>query len=409
MHVSFLDREEMKAIDDLKAYYGGPARIAETIAEKRKYETRKAIIGEKGFGRYGEEAEEFAAAFPKVEDYIEQNNIEFTKPGIVTTQVSGWQGCPVTHNGMKRVAEKGDVLLPREMISVMALTDDYVYNGDLITTLFMCENVMKAKFCVASLVGTPLPAGRFDTIYGATGMKMDTIDNGDGLRQLQLKNQGTAFGNLAGVEVANNDHLVYLDSITRTALETGADFFLNPSWSTIVAACYWGRDIPNVRFKISMLLATQNTMQLRMLINIMKEYRRDDGTTPIYEINLGNAMNADTFMKSRDVLGENGLSQISTAAHIRINPDLGVEGFNWFDSAVKVLDRGYDMTIKYESDGECRPYDTMEAYFISKEEREEKAGLIGDVIYHKTLRCDLDAKAFMKMGHDAIFAGVSHR
>jgi hypothetical protein len=310
---------------------------------------------------------------------------------------------------MKRLAEDGDTLVPKEMISVMPLTDDYVYNGDLISMLFMCENVMKTdKFCVTSLVGTPLSTKRFDTIYEATKVMIETVDIGDGLRKLQLKNQGTAFGNLAGVEVANDDHLVYLDSITRTGLETGANFFLNPSWSTIIAACYYGRDILNVTFKISMLLAVQNTMQLRMLVNIIKEYIRDDGTTPIYEINLGNGMNPEKFMKCRDILDENGLSQISLAAHIRINPDLGIEDFNWYDNAVMVLDRGYNMTIKYESDGEKRPYDTMEAYFISKEEREEKAETIGGVIYHKTVRCDKDAKSLMRLGHDATFAGISY-
>ena len=57
---------------------------------------------------------------------------------------------------------------------------------------------------------------------------------------------GTAFGNLGGVEVANDNHLVYLDGVTRAAMETGGDFFLNPVWSTIIAACYYGRDIPNL-------------------------------------------------------------------------------------------------------------------------------------------------------------------
>jgi hypothetical protein len=40
-----------------------------------------------------------------------------------------------------------------------------------------------------------------------------------------------------------------------------------------------------------------------------------------------------------------------------------MEGFNWTESAFKVLDAGTDVTIKYESDGTARPYDTMEAYF----------------------------------------------
>ena len=68
-----------------------------------------------------------------------------------------------------------------------------------------------------------------------------------------------------------------------------------------------------------------------------------------------------------------------------------------------MLDEGRDLTIKYESDGEQRPYDTMEAYFLSDTERNEKAPLIGDVIYHKCVRCDKDAKQIMQRGHKARF------
>jgi hypothetical protein len=51
----------------------------------------------------------------------------------------------------------------------------------------------------------------------------------------------------------------------------------------------------------------------------------------------------------------------------------------------------------------------MEAYFFSDEERNEKAELIGDVIYHKCIRCDKDAKDIMKRGHKAQFAKISYR
>jgi len=67
------------------------------------------------------------------------------------------------------------------------------------------------------------------------------------------------------------------------------------------------------------------------------------------------------------------------------------------------------LTIKYESDGTSRPYDTMEAYFFSDEERDAKAELIGDVIYHKCIRCDTDAKEIMRRGHNALFAKASYK
>ena len=224
-----------------------------------------------------------------------------------------------------------------------------------------------------------------------------------------IRNTALAVFQASQVEVADCNHLMYLDAILRASQETGASFFLNPSWSTIVAACYFARVLPEISFKISMLLSTQNTVQFRMLMNIVKAYLRDDGTTPIYEVNIGNGASPETFMQCAEDLKASGLPDICLTAHLRINPDLGMEGFDWTENAHKVLDSGYNLTIKYESDGTARPYDTMEAYFLSDEERDAKANLIGDVIYHKCIRCDQDAREIMRRGHPTRFAKISSR
>jgi hypothetical protein len=410
MHFKLLSDRDIKAMDALLESYGGPKEISEKIGIMMGYEARKKAAGEKGYGETLEKAESYAENFAKVEDYIEEKSIQFNKEGVCITQVSGFQGSPVTLHCMKRVAENGEILFPTEMISVVALTENYVYSGDLLSTLAMAENILQAsKFCTTNLVSTPLPEERFVRLEKVTGEKFERRDLGNGISQLIMKNMGTAFGNLGGVEVGNNNHLVYLDGITRAALETGANFFLNPSWSTITAACYYAREIPNLSFKISMLLSTQNAIQLRMLMNIFKEYLRDDGTCPIYEVNIGNAATSETFIQCSNELKASGLPRIYLAAHLRINPDLGMEDFNWTESAFKVLDAGTDITIKYESDGEARPYDTMEAYFLSDDDRNAKSDLIGDVIYHKCVRCDKDAKEIMQRGHKTRFAGISTR
>lgn len=409
MHLKLLTDRDLKAIDALIDSYGGAKGINRKIESMRDYKLRKEKAAEKGFGEMLEKVEEYVESFPKVEDFVEKNNITMTKKGICTAQVSGFQGALPTFDCLRRLAENGDVLFPTEMISVVGLTENYVYGGDLLVTLAMAENILGAsKFCTTNLLGTPLPEERFKRIEKVTGEEFERADVGSGLSQIILKNMGTAFGNLGGVEVGNNNHLVYLDGITRAAAETGASFFLNPSWSTIVAACYYAREISNLTFKISMLLSTQNTIQLRMLLNIFKEYLRDDGTTPIYEINIGNAVTAETFIQCSEEVEAAGLD-ISLAAHLRINPDLGMADFNWTENAFQVLEAGRNLTIKYESDGESRSYDTMEAYFLSDEERNEKASLIGDVIYHKCIRCDKDAKEIMNRGHEVQFAKVSYK
>jgi hypothetical protein len=293
---------------------------------------------------------------------------------------------------------------------VVALTETYVYSGDLMATLTMAENIMGAsKFCSTNLIGIPMPAARFAQLEAVTGKTFETRDLGDGMAQIILKNMGTAFGNLGGVEVANDNHLVYLDGITRAALETGNDFFLNPSWSTIVAACYFGRDILNLQFKVSMLLSTQNLMQFRLLLNIMSEYLRDDATTPIYEVNIGNGVSPENFIRCAEELDRSGIKGMSLAAHLRINPDLGMPDFDWTDNAFKVLESGTNLTFKYESDGTARELDTMAAYFMPEDERAAVADKIGDVIYYKSLRASNDGRAMMRRGIPTRFGAASYR
>jgi len=314
---------------------------------------------------------------------------------------------------MKRIVESAfsdqPCFVPSEFISVVALTDNYIYNGDLMATLAMSENIMQAsKFCSTNLIGIPMPEKGFIELEKITGRTFERADAGNDHSNLILKNQGTFFGNFGGIEVANDNHLVYLDGVTRTALANGADFFLNPSWSTIIAACYYGRDIPNLHFKISMLLSTQNLMQFRMLLNIMKEYLRDDMTSPLYEINIGNGATAETFIQCAKELKESGIKGVSLAAHIYINPDLGMADFNWTDNMFKVLESGTDMTYKYESDGTARELDTMAAYFLSEEDRDLNAEKIGDVIYYKSLQATRDGISMMKKGIKPIFGGSSY-
>jgi len=410
MHFDLLSDRDMKAIDALVDAYGGGAAVDDKITTLREYENRKKIAEDKGYGKMLESAEGYAKELAKVEDFVAAEKLEVTKPGICTTQVSGFQGAGVTHECMRLMAEDKKTLVPTEFISVVPMTEHYVYGGDLLATLAMSENIMGAsKFCSTNLIGIPLPEERFARIEKVTGEKFDRRDLGDGNSQLILKNMGTAFGNLGGVEVADCNHLVYLDGLLRFGLETGANFFLNPSWSTIVAACYFGRAVKSIQFKISMLLSTQNAVQFRMLMNIIKSFLREDGTTPIYEINIGNGASPETFVQCAEELKASGLPNLGLTAHLRINPDLGMADFDWTENAYKVLDTGTDMTIKYESDGTSRPYDTMEAYFFSDAERDEKAKLIGDVIYHKCVRCDLDAKEIMRRGHAARFAKISYK
>jgi len=404
MHFKLLSKDDLKAMDALKAYHGGATEIMKTLNHMRDYQARKKVLAEKGFGNMIEQAEQLVKKFGKVSDFEKSANISYhNKFGVATAQVSGFQGAKATFRCMQRMVESAatdvPVLVPAELISVMALTDDYVYNGDLLATLTMAENIMQAsKFCNTNLIGIPQPEKRFQELEKVTGKKFLRVPGDNETSKLKLMNQGTFFGNFGGIEVSNDNHLIYLDGITRCAKTTGGNFYLNPSWSSIIAICYYGRDLTDLHIKISMLLSTQNLMQFRLLLNIIKEYLRDDSTSPIYEVNIGNAVTPENFIKCSNELNESGIKGVSLAAHIFINPDLGAADYNWFDNAVKVLESGTNMTFKYESDGTAREMDTMEAYFISMEELDQKSNIIGDVMYYKCLRCTRDAREFMKRG-----------
>jgi hypothetical protein len=414
MKFDLLCDDDLRTMDALKKYHGGAEKIDRTVKEMRDFDTRKKILSEKGYGEMIADAQELVKKFHKVGDFEKDNQISYNdKFGVATSQVSGFQGAEVTHHCMKMIAEAAEngqtVYVPSEMISVMALTDDYVYNGNLMAKLTMAENIMQvSKICNTNLIDTPQPESRFDELQEVTGKTFETRSLDDGLSQIILKNMGTAFGNLGGVEVGNDNHLIYLDGITRAAMATGSDFFLNPSWSTIIAACYYGRDILNMRFKISMLLATQNLMQFRMLLNIFNEYIRDDMTSPVHEINIGNAISAENFIKCSEELDVSGIKDISLTAHMRINSDLGMANFNWTDNAFKVLQNGTNLTFKYESDGTKRKLDTMEAYFMSEEERQANAKKIGEVIFHKCRRATMDGQEMIKKGIKAVFGASSY-
>jgi len=223
MKYALLSPTDLEAIDALKTSYGGAETIGKTIREQRELSTRKRVLTQKGYGEMIANAERLVQKFAKIDDFEHEINPTYRDDfGVATAQVSGFQGAKVTHRAMQRMAESAATSepcwAPSEFISVVALTERYVYSGDLMATLTMTENIMGAsKFCSTNLIGTPLPPHRFQTLEEVTGKTFETADLGDGTAQIVLKNMGTPFGNLGGVEVANDNHLVYLDGPPATS------------------------------------------------------------------------------------------------------------------------------------------------------------------------------------------------
>jgi hypothetical protein len=190
MHFKLLSPKDLKAMEALRDSYGGGKEIARKIESLRNYEARKKIAAEKGWGKMLEKAEGYVKRFAKLEDFIEKNGIRLTKKGVCTAQVSGFQGARPTIDCIRRVSENGGVLFPTEMISVVPMTESYVYGGDLLTTLAMAENILGAsKFCSTNLIGTPLPEERFARTEKVSGEKFERKSLGNGLSQVSLQKQ----------------------------------------------------------------------------------------------------------------------------------------------------------------------------------------------------------------------------
>ena len=191
MKYPLLSRSDLNAIDALKEHHGGAQNIIDTLRERRRLETRKRVLEEKGFGGMIADAEQLVERFPKIEDFEKNASPAYRDDlGIATAQVSGFQGAAVTHRSMQRMAESADsdepCWVPSEFISVVALTENYVYSGDLMATLAMAENIMGAsKFCSTNLIGIPMPARRFAELEKLTGKTFEIRDLGDGMAQRQ--------------------------------------------------------------------------------------------------------------------------------------------------------------------------------------------------------------------------------
>ena len=106
MKYSLLSRTDLSAIDALKEYHGDAHRISETLDERRRLETRKRVLEEKGFGGMIADAEKLVELFSKIEDFETGASPTYRDDfGIATAQVSGFQGAAVTHRSMQRMAE----------------------------------------------------------------------------------------------------------------------------------------------------------------------------------------------------------------------------------------------------------------------------------------------------------------
>jgi len=170
------------------------------------------------------------------------------------------------------------------------LTDHYVYSGDLLRNRgrWVRTSAGASRFCSTALLSTALAEHRFARCGEGHGREVPPTRPGNGQSQIHLKNMGTPFGTWAASRWRTTITSCISTPSSVPVWKRGRTSSSIRAGQPVVAACYFAREkIPEFSFKISMLLSTQNAIQFRMLMNIVKAYLRDDGTTPIYEINIG--------------------------------------------------------------------------------------------------------------------------
>jgi len=273
---NLLNKEEREAINKLIEFHGGAESIEKEIKLAGERQNRLEKLKQLDNGKWYSifcKAEELAAlggftgkAVGEIDDRL----------GRGTTQVSGFQGADALLSFLQNLTDncnKETCIIPSELISVVGLSDEYVYEGDLLATLAIAEDILGVKrFCTSSLVGTPQQEARFKALERITGLSFLRTKIDEKYSAVNLVNQGTPFGNLCGIECSNDNHIIYLDGIIRAAKETGATFFLNPSWNTIVAGCYLGTLIPSIKFKVSCFLASQSTLHSIFLQKLLTSF-----------------------------------------------------------------------------------------------------------------------------------------
>lgn len=399
---TLINKKDQKAIDQLIEFHGGAQSISNQIKSAKNKTYREKTISKSSWVWVLDECE-------KIDKVYIRHNTDYPKhnsSSVATIQVSGFQGTKAILGFIKESRNKPEkTLVPAEMISVVGLTDTYVNEGDLLSALYLTENVLGVKrFCSSSLVTTPMKEGYFNTLESILGVTFDRNRISETYSSAVVVNQGTAYGNLCGIECANSNYLLYLDGVLRAAKTTGATFFLNPSWNTIVAGCYLSQKIPEITYKISCFLGLQSTIHFQLLLSILRNFKTNTGS-PVVEINIGNAVNSETFCRCNNLLHADDLSNIDLAAHVRINNDLGVANYDWLREAEKVLQRGCNITLKYESAGLCSSIDTIGVYFSDDITRNLLSSELGRVLRERVIRASIDSEYLASKGYSIKHAG----
>jgi hypothetical protein len=392
-----LTNRERTTINQLISIHGGAAKISYQIKESQKFENRIARLKETNW----------YSKIKEIEKITESYSLSFTKEdansdfGEATFQVSGLHGTEALYQFIKENERNGlTQKFPAEFTSVVGLTEHSLKSDDLLATLVIAENILHVKrFCSTCLVTTPIKKSKskiLEKIEYST-IKNNIVSN--------FINQGTLFGNFSRIEVANKNYLLYLNNVIETAIETGATVFLSPSWNTVIAGCYLGQQIPEVKFKVSCFLGTQNVIQFRLLINIIKQFLLPDGTSPIVEINLGSDVSINTAKECFSILNEDKLYFIDLITQISINNDLGQKKHNWLNNAEKLLKDGFNLTLKYESAESENNLEYIPNHLVDDTLEFENSEQLGKILYQKTKIANDDARILTKQSIKTIFAG----
>ena len=215
------------------------------------------------------------------------------------------------------------------------------------------------------------------------GTKVESMDSkGTDGSNIHLGGIDTILGYCGGIGQPNEHVLMYLDEVLYYYTTYGINRVLNFNFGTILGMLMLYKAGINVKFKISVLIGTDNPYSMYLLCILGKMYQRIDGSCGIDGINLSNSVNTDTIRSIAAIRRDLGFEDSIRIEHHITEPLLGVVKMPYLrrDQLMEIAGEIPNFSAKHEGSEMDAPSNQKHPWsltedFMTKDEL-EKAGLL---------------------------------
>jgi len=288
--------------------YGGVEEINRRAAEAGKVENLMARLKAMGSPYYKDLEwlieQQRKKAFVSISEYRRKyfgddaDMTYFNEANAATLEISPMQYFPWIIEEAKKAIDQQDIM-PGRFIRLRKMREQENDNGDLIAT----EAAVR--------------------ILGATKVESMDTKGLDG-SNIHIGGIDTLYGYFAGVGQPNEHVLMYVDEALYYYTQYGIRTVLNFNLGTILAMHMLYQAGVNIKFKVSVLVGTDNPYSALIQFLFCKAFQRADGTTGVDGINLANSVSSDTIKAIANMRRELGLEEKIRIEHHITEPTYGV-------------------------------------------------------------------------------------